>query len=253
MLGAPGELAVNVGRIVVGADAWSPRWTRSHSVASPIDGIPHQGRVGSRPRRAEGVGGTSARVRVWCLRHGESENVTRGVAGAVPSAPLTERGHQQAAAVARTLAGEAIGAVYCSTAVRARQTAMPTAAAVGVDIQALPDLVEVGDGETGYEVTARMAKAFQAVADQHRGETVAVVGHVAGLTVAIGRLCALGAEAATWPQRPDRPRRGVAATPRGGAFRCRPWVRFRQLVTIGTSGRCPSRGTRSPAPTQPAR
>ncbi|MFC1408446.1 histidine phosphatase family protein [Streptacidiphilus sp. N1-12] len=139
----------------------------------------------------------SARVRVWCLRHGESENVTREVAGAVPSAPLTERGHQQAAAVARTLAaGEAIGAVYCSTAVRARQTAMPTAAAVGVDIQALPDLVEVGDGKTGYEVTARMAKAFQAIADQHRGETVAVVGHVAGLTVAIGRLCALGA--AVW-------------------------------------------------------
>ena len=47
-----------------------------------------------------------------------------------------------------------------------------------------------------------------------------------------------------------------SGTSQGGrTFRCGPPVRTRQLVTIGTSGRrrCPSRGTRSPAPTRPAR
>ena len=77
----------------------------------------------------------SERVRVWCLRHGESQNVTDNVAGAVPSAPLTERGREQAALAARALAGEGIGAVYCSTALRARQTAQPLANAAGVEVK----------------------------------------------------------------------------------------------------------------------
>jgi broad specificity phosphatase PhoE len=34
--------------------------------------------------------------------------------------------------------------------------------------------------------------AFQKIASAHPGETVAVVGHVASLTVALGRLCSLG-------------------------------------------------------------
>ncbi|WP_220040585.1 histidine phosphatase family protein [Streptomyces tateyamensis] len=172
----------------------------------------------------------SERVRVWCLRHGESQNVTDNIAGSVPSAALTERGHEQAALAARTLVGERIGAVYSSTALRARQTAQMLATAAGVEVHALPDLVEVGigrhegsndpavrrqtadvlrswvvdndlaqqvaDGETGFAVTARMGRVFQVIAEQHRGETVAVVGHVASLTVALGQLCTLGA--AVW-------------------------------------------------------
>ena len=172
----------------------------------------------------------SGRVRVWCLRHGESQNVLDAVAGAVPSAPLTERGHEQAALAARTLAGEPIAAVYSSAAVRARQTAQPLATAAGVEIRALSDLVEAGvgrhdgsndpgirreaadvlrawavdndlarqvaDGESGFVVAARMGRVFQAIASQHAGETVAVVGHVASLTVAIGQLCA--PEAVVW-------------------------------------------------------
>lgn len=45
----------------------------------------------------------SGHVRVWCLRHGESENVTSGIAGAVSSAPLTELGQHQAELAAGTL------------------------------------------------------------------------------------------------------------------------------------------------------
>ena len=54
----------------------------------------------------------NARVRVWCLRHAESENVTAGLAGALPTASLTQRGHHQASAAARALAGEPITGVF---------------------------------------------------------------------------------------------------------------------------------------------
>jgi broad specificity phosphatase PhoE len=63
------------------------------------------------------------RIRVWCLRHAESENVTAGIAGAVPTSPLTDRGRRQTVDAARALAAEPIAAVYSSTALRARQTA----------------------------------------------------------------------------------------------------------------------------------
>jgi alpha-ribazole phosphatase/probable phosphoglycerate mutase len=168
----------------------------------------------------------SDRVRLWCLRHAESENVTAGVAGAVPTAPLTERGRHQAVQAARALATEPITRVYSSTALRARQTAGLLATVPAINVWVMPELVEVGigkhegtgdplvrkrtaevlhawvveqdlgqrvaDGETGHDVVARVTAAFQQIASAHPGETVAVVGHVASLTVALGRLCALG-------------------------------------------------------------
>jgi broad specificity phosphatase PhoE len=165
-------------------------------------------------------------VRVWCLRHGESENVTAGVAGAVPTAPLTERGRHQAVQAAGALAAEPITTVYSSTALRARQTAGLLTAGPAARIRAMPELAEAGigkhegtrdpivrkrtaevlhawvvdqdldqrvaDGETGHDVLARMTAAFQHIASAHPGETVAVVGHAASLTVALARLCVLG-------------------------------------------------------------
>lgn len=168
----------------------------------------------------------SATVRVWCLRHGESENVTAAIAGALPSAPLTGHGRQQAIQAARTLADEPIRRVYSSTALRALQTAEFLATAPGLRVGSVPELVEVGigrhegssdptvrqrtrdvlrswvverhldervaDGETGHDVLARMTTALQRIAQRYPGGTVAVVGHVASLTVAGSHLCALG-------------------------------------------------------------
>jgi alpha-ribazole phosphatase/probable phosphoglycerate mutase len=163
---------------------------------------------------------------MWCLRHGESENVTAGIAGVVPAAPLTARGRQQAILAARALAREPITAVYSSTALRAQQTALPLAAASGLAASPLPELIEIGigrhegaadpavhqrtaevlrawvveqdlrqrvaDGETGQQVLDRMTSAWRQIAGGHPGETVALVGHVASLTLALSRLCALG-------------------------------------------------------------
>jgi alpha-ribazole phosphatase/probable phosphoglycerate mutase len=166
-------------------------------------------------------------VRLWCLRHAESENVTGRIAGAVPLAALTERGVEQAEAAAAMLAGEPIARVYASTALRARQTAAPLAARAEVDVVTADGLVEmgigeyegtgdpavhgltadvlrswvvdgelgrrVGNGESGREVVDRMTAVFRRLADGHGGQTVAVVGHVASLTVALSHLCGLGA------------------------------------------------------------
>jgi broad specificity phosphatase PhoE len=165
-------------------------------------------------------------VRVWCLRHAESENVTICTARAVPAAPLTERGRHQAIDAAQKLAAEPITTIYCSTLLRARQTADLLATTPGLKITAMPELVEVGigkqegtsdaairaqiaevlrawvieqdlgqrmaDGETGHEVLLRMTAAFEKIASAHPGETIAVVGHVASLTVALRQLCSLG-------------------------------------------------------------
>ncbi|TDD12514.1 hypothetical protein E1292_01305 [Nonomuraea deserti] len=65
----------------------------------------------------------SDHVRLLCMRHAESVNVTTRAVGALPDARLTPRGHEQAAEAARLLAGEGVTHVYASTALRARQTA----------------------------------------------------------------------------------------------------------------------------------
>ncbi|WP_240772238.1 histidine phosphatase family protein [Nocardia sp. CS682] len=166
-------------------------------------------------------------VRVWCLRHAESENVIAGVSGAVPLSPLTSRGFRQAAVAARALVDEPITGVYCSTALRTRQTAAALLEGRSIDIVALPELVEVGigaaeattdpgvrrqtaevlrrwivdlelerrvaDGESGSQVVARMTTALEQIRRAHDGESVVLVGHVASLSVTLAQLCGLGA------------------------------------------------------------
>ncbi|GAA1237299.1 hypothetical protein GCM10009665_29310 [Kitasatospora nipponensis] len=170
-------------------------------------------------------------TRIWCLRHGHSENVTAGAAGVLPGARLTALGRQQAALAATRLAGEGLAAVYVSDAVRARATgaALAAAGAPGLEVTVLPGLGEVGvgaaegstepavlartaevlhawvvrrdlaprvaDGEDGHAVLARMRAAVEGVVADHPGRTVALVGHVASLTAVVSELCGgLGAE-----------------------------------------------------------
>jgi alpha-ribazole phosphatase/probable phosphoglycerate mutase len=150
-------------------------------------------------------------VRVWCLRHAESE-ANANVPGAGEDCRLTELGRGQAIDAARKLAAEPIARIYASTALRAGQTAALLATTPGLRVTAMPELVEAdvraevlrawvveqdlgrvaADGETGHQVVARVTAAFQKIARAHPGETVAVVGHVASLTVALERICSLG-------------------------------------------------------------
>ena len=181
----------------------------------------------------------SDRVRVWCLRHGESE-ANAGVPGVGNDSRLTELGRRQAIDAARTLAAEPIVAVYSSTAQRARQTAELLATTWGLRVTAVPQLAEAEctgeqlrawvvegelgrcaeDGETGNACVARVIAAFERIAGAHPGETVAVVGHVASLTLALGRLCALGPGVWGTPLPHARP---FLVEWDGHAWRCPAW------------------------------
>jgi len=97
----------------------------------------------------------SDRVRVWCLRHAESEANAK-VPGAIEDSGLTQLGRSQAIDAAQRLKAEPITRIYSSTALRARQTAELLATALATtrgtpgtpgtpapSITAMPELVEV--------------------------------------------------------------------------------------------------------------
>jgi broad specificity phosphatase PhoE len=100
-------------------------------------------------------------VRVFCLRHAESENVLAGTAGVLPSAPLTPHGWDQAITAAEALGHESITRIFSSTAIRARDTADVIAHILGVETVTMPELLEVGIGaaEGATDATTRAQTA----------------------------------------------------------------------------------------------
>jgi broad specificity phosphatase PhoE len=111
-------------------------------------------------------------LRLLLVRHGQTAaNVIRALDTRPPGAPLTELGHQQAAALADRLADEPLTAVYASTATRAQQTAAPLAARHGLDVVVIEGVHEVfaGDLENRSDEAAR--EQFEAnYAAWRRGE-----------------------------------------------------------------------------------
>jgi alpha-ribazole phosphatase/probable phosphoglycerate mutase len=174
------------------------------------------------------------------LRHAEAETVATGTAEGDPNPPLSARGRRQATEAARALADEPITWIYASTMLRARQTADLLAAGTHRGVTLLPELVEVGvsadvlrawvveqdlgrraaDGETGHQVITRVTAAVDRIASAHAAETVVVVGHVASLTVALGRLCSLGPVVWGTPLPHAQP---FLVEYDGGAWRCPAW------------------------------
>ena len=160
---------------------------------------------------------------VLVVRHGQSEgNVGRRLSAAVPGGPLTERGREQAAQLARTLLERRVAAVYASPLRRAQETAQVIAEHVGVPrvhtldgvrefglgdhegreddeawarVDAVFDAWLDGDlaaavpgGESGEVVVRRVHDALGELADLHRGETVVVVSHGGAMSLALPRL-----------------------------------------------------------------
>jgi broad specificity phosphatase PhoE len=139
-------------------------------------------------------------------RHAEAEYL--GSRFSDEGGTLTWRGRHQAAALAETLAGRRIARIWCSDLSRAVQTAEVAAAHLGVGVVTHPALREVdvgqlrgrpfdpdvlravtdrwaeGDltaafpgGEDGTMVVDRVSRQLREIADEHRGETVLVIGH----------------------------------------------------------------------------
>jgi broad specificity phosphatase PhoE len=163
-------------------------------------------------------------VSVWYIRHGENPaNLTGELSCRRVDHPLTDRGVEQASALAARLRGERIpAAIYASPLRRAAQTARIIASGVGVPVTTLEELreLDVGDlegrrdaqaweeylgvayawqagdhdraypgGEDFHQVLARLRAALTRALDHPPGSRVLVVAHDGILRAALPALC----------------------------------------------------------------
>ncbi|GAA1609737.1 histidine phosphatase family protein [Nonomuraea maheshkhaliensis] len=82
---------------------------------------------------------------VHLLRHGEVHNPAGVLYGRLPGYHLSETGHLMAETVAKAVGGRDIVAVYSSPLERARETAAPLAAKLGIDVVQDERLIEAGN------------------------------------------------------------------------------------------------------------
>jgi broad specificity phosphatase PhoE len=145
---------------------------------------------------------------ILIARHGQSDwNQEKRWQGHADR-PLTERGREQAQALADRVAHIELDAVYSSDLQRARDTAAVVAESQGLELRQLPELreVDVGswsgltraeaeerfpegfarwrdgfpgwkDGETYEAMTDRVLRAVDEIAEEHEGGRVLVVSH----------------------------------------------------------------------------
>jgi broad specificity phosphatase PhoE len=163
---------------------------------------------------------------VYLARHGESDwNVERRWQGHADR-PLTDRGREQAQALAARLAGVELDAIYASDLRRAWETAEAVAAPRGLEVVRRPELreVDVGswsgftrdecadrfpdaflrwqeggsgweDGESYEDMGVRIVTAVQRLAAEHPGGSILVVSH--GGPIRAVHAHALGVDIAT--------------------------------------------------------
>jgi alpha-ribazole phosphatase len=105
-------------------------------------------------------------VRLLCVRHGETTWNAAGRFQGHTDVPLSPRGRQQAAALARVLARDTVQAVYASDLLRTRETAELLATPLGLPVQYSPHWREIAfgvwEGLTQEEIEQRDAQAFSA-------------------------------------------------------------------------------------------
>jgi broad specificity phosphatase PhoE len=158
---------------------------------------------------------------VTLVRHGETSANVDGVWHGSIDTALTPHGRSQAERVAEHLARTRADAstLYASPLVRARDTAEPIAARLGLAPRVEPDLREYhlgewegisyatlarehrlfermaadpdwqpGGGESARQVAERLSGSLRAIAARHPGERVIVVSHGGALALGLGLL-----------------------------------------------------------------
>jgi probable phosphoglycerate mutase len=156
---------------------------------------------------------------VLLVRHAETAHLKRG--GEIDfmhlDLPLTQRGHQQARALAHRLRRRSIGAVYSSPLRRTLETAVIVANAVGHRVHederlrevevagagsiSLHDLGEIAIAHGGWshlpgtepsrDVRQRMRAAVDEIVASHHGQRVVVVSHAGAINAYIANLLGL--------------------------------------------------------------
>jgi phosphoserine phosphatase len=163
-----------------------------------------------------------ARLRLFVVRHGETEWVRERRFAGSRDIPLTEAGRDQCAAVARALAGTTVAAVYASPLERARASAELIAKPHGLPVRIVPafsemtfgswegltrdeartrdpeawaqwrsapHLLKLAGGETIPEVAERVTAGIAALQEAHDGQTVVLISHgVVARVIVLGAL-----------------------------------------------------------------
>jgi broad specificity phosphatase PhoE len=166
-------------------------------------------------------------ARLILVRHAEPHGEVRGRIYGRLDPELSERGGEHAAAIATELAGEPIAAVYTSPRLRARATAAPLAARLGLQARVEDGLREIDFGELegltlaeaverypdesrwtaapagalfpgGESVAALRARAVTAagsIAARHESETAAVFSHAVVIRAILADALAMSPDA----------------------------------------------------------
>lgn len=123
-------------------------------------------------------------MRLILIRHAESEGNVAVVNGAdradvIADPPLTDLGLRQVRALADWLPGRIgpVEAVYHSPYLRARQSAEPLAATLGVGVRVCEDAAEVAPTEPRPQTVERLWRLRDWLRDQPEDSTIPLVSH----------------------------------------------------------------------------
>lgn len=113
---------------------------------------------------------------IYLIRHAQTAWNADGRWQGSIDIPLDELGRQQARALASHLATRPIGSIYSSDLLRARQTAEPIAAALGLPVQTDPRLREMNlgifQGLTRSEILQRYPQELRSLSEDYMGFVV---------------------------------------------------------------------------------
>jgi broad specificity phosphatase PhoE len=109
-------------------------------------------------------------MRLFLVRHGETDHNRNNLALGRADVPLNETGLRQAEALAGALAKEEIAAVYSSPLQRALTTAAPIAAAHGLEVMSEDALIEMDVGEMDGLAFSEVREKFPGLLERWRGE-----------------------------------------------------------------------------------
>lgn len=204
----------------------------------------------------------STGLQIWFIRHAESEINVPGAPRPVPdggmSYPLTRKGVEQAKALAETLAGVPIRALYTSTHLRAVQTADALAFQHGLTLTLAPEAVEIdlgvrpdaaedtravyldlarkwtldkdfdarhGEGESFAEVQRRFLPFVREIMNRHAHDSGVVVIMAHGATLGFMVPVLAGNVPADFVLRHPLPNTGIIKTElRDSRLHCSEWV-----------------------------
>jgi broad specificity phosphatase PhoE len=97
---------------------------------------------------------------ILLIRHGETLEIAEHRYPSAQDLSLNERGCAQAAALAGTLQGVGLDAVFTSPSRRARETAAPLATQRQLELYVIPELAEMDFGQLGGRSIEEAAHAF---------------------------------------------------------------------------------------------